>query len=194
MLAAVLALSSCGGRNGEERFLEIRAALLAADEIRTTADVRADYGQRVYEFTLMYEGDISGGRVTVVSPEEIRGITAVITAGNSTVEYDGTSFDTGNIVGGVSPVGAVPLLLEQWSGGYVTGWGREKLNGRDVLMVSAPVSGKIDVRMWFYEDSGLPARAELSEGGYTRLYCDFYDTEIITNGTSENEDLGRGRP
>jgi len=48
--------------------------------------------------------------------------------------------------------------------------------------------------MWFYEDSGLPARAELSEGGYTRLYCDFYDTEIITNGTSENEDLGRGRP
>ena len=50
-----LFLTACGGTVGDrdrEAFLGVRAALLARESITLRADLRADYGDRVYDYRL----------------------------------------------------------------------------------------------------------------------------------------------
>ena len=73
----MLVLSGCSEKNASQSFLDIRTAYLSAD-ITLSADVRADYGDRCYEYSLSYTGDGKSGEVSILSPEEISGISASI--------------------------------------------------------------------------------------------------------------------
>ena len=56
MMTLCLLLAACGGGSGgrgdEELALDIRAEYLGMAACAATAEITADYGQRVYEFTL----------------------------------------------------------------------------------------------------------------------------------------------
>jgi hypothetical protein len=76
-----------------------------------TAQVRAEYEHKTARFTLAYEQDGEGGRVTVMAPELIRGVSASVKPGSATLEYDSVVLDTGSLDSfGLSPLSSIPTF------------------------------------------------------------------------------------
>ena len=59
------------------------------------------------------------------------GITARLEEDGFTLSYDGVEMSTGKLTeDGLSPAGALPVLIEQWTEGYASGAVYESLWGR----------------------------------------------------------------
>ena len=184
MMTLCLLLTACGGGSGgggdEELALDIRAEYLGMAGCAATAEITADYGQRVYEFTLEMRYEKDGEMVlTVTAPEDVAGVTARVRDGAATLEYDGASLETGQLDGqGLSPVSALPVLLECVRSGFIAEVGREDLDERSALRMccrdpeQTPGSG-VEAAMWFDLDSHALLQGEILVDGARVILCRF---------------------
>ena len=184
MMTLCLLLAACGGGSGgrgdEELALDIRAEYLGMATCAATAEITADYGQRVYVFTLELQYTKGGETVlTVTAPEDIAGVTARLKDGAATLEYDGASLETGELDGqGLSPVSALPALLNAVQTGFIAEVGREDLDETATLRIccrdpeQAPGAGE-ETAVWFdLETHGL-VQGEISVDGARVILCRF---------------------
>lgn len=165
--------------------LDIRGQYLEAVRCETQAAVTADYGRRVYEFVLDVTWTPEETRVTVTQPETVAGITATVQAGESTLEYDGLSLDTGPLDGdGLAPVSAVPALLTAAAEGFITQCRMEPEGS--LLRVDcgdpegAPGTGR-QITLWFDKESGDLRRGEILVDGFRVISCEFLTFTKETN-------------
>ena len=119
MIILCLLLSACGGGElgdrSEQLALDIRGDYLAMTACTATAEMTADYGQRVYEYSMEGETVLS-----ITAPENIAGIQARIQNGETALEYDGVRLETGPLnEQGLSPVDALPVLLAAAREGFI---------------------------------------------------------------------------
>ena len=75
-LCAVLLLTGCGS-GLEQRWDEFSETVSEADNLSFTAALRAEYEDKSVSFELRYEQSGEECAVTVLSPEELRGVKAV---------------------------------------------------------------------------------------------------------------------
>lgn len=174
---AILALSGCGGGPGpEELAAQIEASYAQAAQVDFAARIRADYGDRVYDFTVSCSSGADGGVLTVAEPEIIAGVTVRFSSDGATLAYDGAEVFTGEILPeGLSPVDAVPMLLDLWRDGLVTEAVFEKRDGEECLAALFHVNERVESRTWFSKNTWLPLRSEVYLDGYTVIGCDFYN-------------------
>ena len=172
-------LPACAESAGREEFLALRAAWLAAD-VCLEAAVSADYGDRVCDFRLRYEGNGESGTVTVLEPELIEGIRAELGKGSSLrLIYDGVLLDTGALFGdAATPLQALPLTVLAVREGFVTSTWREKRDGEALVAAAIDATPAGDgeetvYRVWFAPEENALRHAEISVDGYTVLYLDF---------------------
>ncbi len=184
-----LALSACGGtaHARKEEFLRLRADRLSRGKAQLRASVRADYGLRVYDFVLRYEGDGESGTLTVEEPALIRGVEATLGKEGVRLEYDGALLDTGAILAGLSPLEAFPLLLRAWDSGCVTDCWKETWQGEACLTAEIDLTGpgggeEILCRSRFRLPEGQPLTAEFSVRGSTVISCVFLPWEDAGSG------------
>jgi len=176
LLALILPVSACrvSGKAAEDLARSVRDKVKSASAVTLSLDVRADYVDRVYDFSFTYSGDGKTGEITVTAPESIAGLKAHFSESGGRLEYDGVFLDTGPITwDGLSPAEAVPLLLDQWREGYISSTTFEKLDEADTLVLSTDVSDTVTQRTWFDRETLLPLRAEISENGRLILTCTF---------------------
>lgn len=180
---ALLLLCGCGGTSHAEKqeFLRLRTKWLAAGSAALRAAVRADYGDRVYDFVLSYEGDAENGLLTVEEPQSIRGVEVALGPEGVSLRFDGAVLDTGAILGELSPLEAFPTLVRAWQSGCVTDCWRETREGRSCLTAEIDLTpaGAAEPRVcrtWFDRESGQPIRAEFLADGRGVLYCTFLET------------------
>lgn len=181
LVLSLIFISSCGPakKGGEQLALDIRTSFLKAEKIDLTADVTADYGDRIYRFTFTYTGGADKGEITVTAPKELAGLKAGVSVSGGTISYDGAELDTGPLAGdGLSPAEAVPVLISQWQTGYITGCNYEKLGDTESLAVETPVTETVSQRTWFDVKTRLPVRSELSAGGKMVISVDFGDVSL----------------
>ena len=181
-------LSGCsGGERGngtsaDELTLTIRTEYLAMTACSATVDVVADYGQRVYEYTLAVSWQKNGETVlTVVEPEIIAGVTAKIQDGTGYLEFDGASLETGTIFAeGLSPIEAIPAVLNYIFTGYIAECDFETVGETQQLWFccrdpeASPGTG-IEAAFWFDTESHALLCAEVLSEGYTVIQCNFTD-------------------
>ena len=174
---ALFVLSGCGGGPGpEELAAQIEAGYAQASEVDFAAHIRADYGDRVYDFTVSCSSDAGGGVLTVAEPELIAGVTVRFSPEGAVLGYDGAEVFTGEILPeGLTPVDAVPMLLNLWRGGLVTEAVFEKRDGEECLAALYHVSDRVESRTWFERDTWLPLKSEVYLDGYAVIVCDFYN-------------------
>ena len=93
LLAALL--GGCSKTESENDLaLQLRSDFLAMDGCSGTMDVTADYGQRVYEYTVSFSSTQKDGMTLVITaPEEVAGITATVENGQTFLKFDGVQLE-----------------------------------------------------------------------------------------------------
>lgn len=184
MMTLCLLLCSCGGtagvRGSEELALDIRTAYLGMAACTASMDVTADYGARVYDYSMDFSWEKEGETVlTVTAPENIAGVTARIAQNSATMEYDGVSLETGPLdTLGLSPVGAVPALLDAVCRGYMAEVTEETMDGADCLRIlfrdpeATPGVGR-ELTAWFDTGTHAMVRGEIASDGASVIQCAF---------------------
>ena len=160
MMILGLSLSACGGAEGgnraEQLALDIRGEYLEMGGCTASLELTADYGQRVYTYGIglnyAREGETT---LTITAPENIAGVTARILEGETALEYDGMRVETGPLDdSGMSPVDAVPVLMDYVQEGFIAECGMEAQGESEVLRVvcrepeSAAGEGR-ECSLWF---------------------------------------------
>ena len=166
VLASVmlLTLASCGNKAEEQvqQALDFRAAVLGASTCGFTADVTADYGESVYDFTLEADYDPAerSTALTVTAPDSIAGICATIDGTDAELQFEEVSLvleTTGS--SHIAPLRLPQILGDAWCYGYV-----ESLSKEDEAILVTYRSGydaeELLVYTWF--DLRMnPERAEI---------------------------------
>ena len=118
--AAALLLCGCAARENEDRADAIQRRYAAADGY--TARVEVDVARR--DETAHYALDVSRSgdtaRVTVVWPEELAGVGAVMEGDELSLAYDGMVLDAGSMDETISAVNAADVALRAVAEGWIT--------------------------------------------------------------------------
>ena len=129
LLLILVLLTGCSQKNESlDSAMELRSRLLSGGGCSFNAHITADYGDELYEFTLICQGDPNGGlEFSVAQPESISGITGKISEAGGALTFADTSLEFPLLADGqLSPVGAPWILLKTLRSGYLTSAGREE--------------------------------------------------------------------
>ena len=178
MMTLLLAGCGAGGvSEAEQLALTIRGEYLGMESCTAQASVTADYGQRVYQ----YEMDISvEGEETVLhltAPDTVSGFTARVTGEDSVLEYDGVWVETGPLdESGLTPVSALPALLEEARSGYITACALEEDGALLRVDLGDPAGSPgtgTETALWFDASSHAMTRGELSVDVFRVILYEF---------------------
>ena len=164
MLLLILLLSGCGrSQEPTQKALDFRTKLMQSEGCDFTADITADYGDKVYEFTVQVQYAPEETKLTVVSPEEISGISATVTEQGTNISFDGAALDFGKLANGyVSPVSASWLLGQCWTGEYISAAGPDG-DYEKITYLRGYDDQELMVNTWL-DEAGVPVQAEVFFG------------------------------
>ncbi len=181
MILLLALLCACGGGNEDnDLVLSLREDFQNMDAWSGEMELTADYGQRVYAYSVSFTGDREEGTtLTITAPEEAAGITAVAKEGQTWLDYDGVRLETGPLdPQGLSPMDALPALLTELETGTVAEVGTETDGDLSLLRLTlrdpevTPGTERETV-FWFDKAQKTLLRAELRNDGATVVSCVF---------------------
>ncbi len=177
MISLLLLTGCAGGRGGnkaEEEALTLRTTYLEAEGFTGKAELTADYGQRVCQYQVDVEAGQEETSLTITAPDTVAGITARAVKGDTFLDYEDLVLETGPLdPDGLSPMAAVPALLEAVQSGYMTACSFPE---DGVLRVDCgdpdrePDMGRT-VSMWFDRSSGAMLKGEIAVDGVLAVSC-----------------------
>ncbi|MEG2000538.1 MAG: hypothetical protein RR053_03985 [Evtepia sp.] len=165
--------------------MQIRTEYIAATCIQTKIDMIADYGDRVYRYSVdadwEKEGELS---LVLTEPSLLKGVTARVAAGESQLMFDGIQLETGSIAAdGLSPLDSFPVCLRYIREGYIETCNKESLGARETLRIfckdpqKAVGEGREGI-LWFDAETHALLRGEILNHGDTVIQCEFLDFTI----------------
>lgn len=167
LLLCVCLLTSCKKNDGElQRALDFRTALLGAQSCTFSAEVTADFGDKVYDFALdcVYRPQENSAELTVTAPETIAGIQATVDGESAQVRFEDVSLQLGTLADGhVAPMRLPRLLGDAWAYGYI-----ETLsNTNEGCLVTYRVGYDDDELLvyTYFDDAMTPLQAEVYRDG-----------------------------
>lgn len=164
MILVCLLFAGCQKKDKSmQEALDFRTKLLASEGCKFTAQVQADYGERVFSFTLACGFDGEDGEITVLAPQTVAGIRAEIDGEDATLEFDGARLEYGKLANGHAAPLTVPWLLgSTWQEDYIALAGKDSGQTR-VTYKKGYNEEELTVDTWFSE--GVPTYGEVSYGG-----------------------------
>ena len=129
IVCIILLFSGCSsGSAGIEQAQSLRGKLNSSSGYSFRANITADYGTALYEFTLDCQVDREGNlSFTVITPESISGITGRINAQGARLTFEDKVLAFEPIADGqITPVTAPWVLIMTLRGGYLNGCTEDK--------------------------------------------------------------------
>ena len=161
VLLIVCLLSGCVDADRElKQGMALRTKLLAARECGFDVDITADYGDKVYTFSMTCLGDPEGNiSFAVTQPETIAGITGNVSEEGGTLTFDDTALCFELMADDqLSPVSAPWIFLKTLRSGYLTSACMEE----DLLRLSIDDSFDDDaLHLDIWVETDTPVRAEI---------------------------------
>lgn len=171
LLCLLLLLTGCGSSRAAEQRKEFAERLSAAQSLRFTAGIRAEYPDKTVQYRLSCEEDGESCTLRVLEPEEIAGITLRLAPDGAQLCLDDLCLDTGPLDRyGLSPVSALPALTEALRNGHL----ESRWTEGELLVWELVPSDELIVRVWLDGDL-TPQRAELISDGRVSVYCEIED-------------------
>lgn len=180
--AAVLVflLAGCSGAKTEvERGMALRSKLLAAEACRFDSAITADYGDKVYRFSMSCQADSEGNVTFAVSePQSIAGIGGTISDGTGRLTFDDTGLAFPLMADDqITPVSAPWVFLKTLRSGYLTSVGAEG-DGLRLSIDDSYADDALHLDIWLNGED-IPTRAEILFGGRKILSLDVTNFEIV---------------
>ena len=123
LMIALVILTGCTGKREEmDRIMTLRAKLLGSEGCTFTAQITADYGDMLHEFTLFCEGNNDGDLgFRVEKPDTIAGITGRFLGNEGFLTIDDVALSFPLLADEqITPVSGPWILLKTILGGYLT--------------------------------------------------------------------------
>ena len=162
-----LLLTACGGEE-KDPVGELQRQYAAVTAATMEADITCHYDEEDRAYTLLCAYTPESSTVTVLAPANLAGISATVSNGTLTLSYEDVSLDAGSYsAAAISPVAALPKLMEAAGTGYITEQSKEVLGERSCLRLACDLkedSGTL-YTTWFDEETLLPLRSEISADG-----------------------------
>ena len=167
LLACILiVLSGCSSKDTElERGMALRSKLLSAESVTFSAEIQADYGDRLHSFSLDCAADALGNlSFTVETPETISGITGRVSREGGELTFDDAALQFDLMADDqLSPVSAPWILMKTLRGGFLTSACTED-NQIRLTIDDSYEDDALQLDIWLDGDD-LPARAEILYDG-----------------------------
>lgn len=180
LMMTLLLFSGCAGGGEDQDALDlaltIRSEYLAVMHFTAQAELTADYGQRVYDYTLSVDANQEETVLTVTAPELMAGVTARAKTDAIFLEYDTLCIETGPLANdGLSPVSAIPAMLNAVRRAYITTCGMDEsgLLRVDYGNPDTPPGTGTEYVLWFDPDSHALVQGEVSSDGFRCISCTF---------------------
>ncbi len=161
LVLIVTLLCGCSADTSMDRVLNLRQALLNADECSFQTRITADYGEKIYSFTMECRCDREGNlNFAVLQPETICGITGEVSAAGGLLTFDDKALAFELLADGqITPVSAPWLLMRTLRGGYISACSGEG----DSLLVQMDDSYEenalqLDIRL---DSQAMPVQADI---------------------------------
>ncbi len=203
VLMMTLLLSGCqagttAAETPEDAALALREEYQALAGWSAVVDVSVCYSEAVFDFTLDARWSREGETVlTVTAPELVAGITARIAEGETVLEYDGAGLSLGLLDGGgLTPVSAVPAVMEQIEKGYMAkcAWAGESEQYLQIDFRDPELEANTGTQFLLTFDRASRAllSAEVSVAGETVLTAQIsnFTTELKQDDAGNSTDLG----
>mgnify|MGYP003291494083 CR=1 FL=1 len=119
-------LTGCENTSSElSRAMSLRERLLASEGCTFDTVITADYGDKVYAFSMSCQADSQGNLTfTVTDPQTITGISGTVTQQGGHLTFDGQALAFKLLADGqVTPVSAPWLLIRTLRSGYLSACG-----------------------------------------------------------------------
>lgn len=128
VMIAVLILAGCANIGDEmARAMALRERIMKSEGCTFLSVITADYGDKLYEFTLDCKTDSVGNLTfTVVEPQSIAGISGRVSSkgGHLTFDDEALAFET-MADGMITPVSGPWVLMNTLRGGYLSACGTD---------------------------------------------------------------------
>ena len=166
LLILLFFLTGCSNASKEiERGMALRSRLLQAQSCCFDTEVTADYGDKVYAFSMACQGNGNGDlSFSVTAPETIAGVMGTISSDGGKLTFADTALHFDLLADDqVTPVSAPWLLLKTLRSGYLTSSCMEG----DLLRLSIDDSYEDDalhLDIWLNAQD-IPTRAEILYDG-----------------------------
>ena len=163
----MLLLTACGGEE-KDPAAELQAQYANLTGAVMEAEVSCHYADEDRAYTLLCDYAPERSTVTVLSPANLAGISATVENGTLTLSYEDISLDAGGYsAAAISPVAALPKLMQAAASGYVTEKSEETVGERPCLRLACDLpddEGSV-YTTWFDQETLLRLRSEISAEG-----------------------------
>ncbi len=180
IIFVVCFLSGCkDGQEQIESALQLRQSLLNGNGCTFVAEITADYGDELYQFTVDCKGDGQGNLTFCVSaPDSISGIKGTVTEKGGHLTFDGTALAFPQIADGqITPVSAPWVFLKTLRSGYIASCAESDTLTH--LQIDDSYSEKaLHLDIWV-DQSNLPVQAEILWEGRRILSLKIKDFAIL---------------
>lgn len=116
--------------------------------------------------------------MTVLSPDLAKGVVVRSDAGGAKLSYDGLELYVGQ-TGGITPVGAVPVLLGALLDGYAEDLSAQTYEQTSALAARIYIDEDTHALIWLGEETLTPLYAELVQSGTAAVRCRFSDFRVL---------------
>ncbi len=181
MITVFLSLScGCSSQNADANAICEQMRAVSSADFRVT--IYANFPAHTAEYTVDYNYIKDGAeKISVTAPESIADISVTIENGETELVFDGARLETGRLdESGLSPLSALPSLMNSWVGGNVSESASSKHDSTDcTLIISRHTTGEtaLEYRTWFEKNSKKPLYAEIFSNGERVIQCEFERTE-----------------
>ena len=178
-MVLVLFLGGCDDTPKEvQRGMDLRAAILQAEQCRFLADITADYGDKIQQFSLDCQTDRQGNLTfSVVKPESISAISGQISDEGGKLTFADTALYFELLTDEqINPVSAPWIFMKALRGGYLrSACVEEKLLHLTINDTYEEDALTLDI--WL-EDGEKPVRGEILQDGRRILTLDVKEFAI----------------
>ncbi len=164
----MLLLTACGGGGEKDLAAELQNQYAGLASASLEADITCQYDGEVRTYTMLCAYTPESSTVTVTAPTNLAGISATVAGGALTLSYEDVALDAGSYsAAAISPVAALPKLMEAAANGYITEQSEETLGERSCLRLACDLKEDAGTlyTTWFDKETLLPLRSEISADG-----------------------------
>ena len=184
-LAALL--SGCAAEQTDTRAEDLQRKYAAMDGYAATVELTTAERDESTHYRLDVKSEDGETRVTVLEPEAIAGVSAVVSGDALSLTYDGMALAAGGAATELNAVNGTDVVLRAAAEGFITEQNMERYGDADALRLclETELNGEtLHVAVWF-DEQDAPLYAEIERDGWVMQYLEF--TNFTFGGIVDSE-------